>query len=57
MSSSMTSVGIHKGRHFPLFKRQHPRVYEEIAADYEKWKPEDPIGPLPLPEPTQEPLL
>lgn len=46
-----------KGRHFPHFKRQHPRVYEEIAADYEKWKPEDPIGPLPLPEPTQEPLL
>lgn len=35
-----------KGRHFPQF-----------PADYEKWRPEDPIGPLPLPEPTQEPLL
>ncbi|MBR0998776.1 hypothetical protein ABIF65_003742 [Bradyrhizobium japonicum] len=46
-----------QGPHFPRFKKQHPRVYDEIAADYESWKPIDPIGPLPLPEPKQESLL
>jgi len=28
-----------KSKFFPNFKLQHPRVYDEIAADYEKWKP------------------
>jgi hypothetical protein len=28
---------------FPNFRVQHPRVYEEIAADYETWKPTDPV--------------
>ncbi len=42
---------------FPDFKRQHPRNYEEIAADYEKWKPVDPIAPLALDSPIQEGLL
>ncbi|WP_051334351.1 hypothetical protein [Bradyrhizobium sp. Ai1a-2] len=42
---------------FPDFKAQHPRVYGEIAADYDKWKPADPVGPLLLPEPKQEPLI
>ncbi len=28
---------------FPDFKAQHPRVYDEIAADYEKWKPTEPL--------------
>ncbi len=31
---------------FPDFKLQHPRNYLEIAADYERWKPADPIGLL-----------
>ncbi|TAI67610.1 hypothetical protein [Bradyrhizobium sp. Leo170] len=44
-------------RGFPDFKVQHPRVYGEIAADYDKWKPADPVGPLPLPEPKQEQML
>jgi hypothetical protein len=25
--------------YFPDFKAQHPRVYDEIAADYDSWKP------------------
>lgn len=48
-----------KGRNFPDFQRQHPRVYDEIAADFERWKPADPLGaPLAAaPEPKQENLL
>ncbi|MCP1852840.1 MULTISPECIES: hypothetical protein [unclassified Bradyrhizobium] len=48
-----------RGPHFPNFKRQHPRVYEEIAGDYDKWKPADPLAPPPVaaPEPKQENLL
>jgi hypothetical protein len=42
---------------FPDFKTQHPRNYEEILADYDKWKPADPVGPSLLPEPKQEDLL
>lgn len=45
-----------KAAYYPDFKKQHPRVYDEIAADYDKWKPADPIGPLPLP-PAKETLL
>ncbi|PDT77216.1 hypothetical protein [Bradyrhizobium sp. C9] len=44
---------------FPNFKAQHPRVWDEIAADYEAWKPADPLAP-PLtsaPEPKQESML
>lgn len=36
----------------PDFKAQHPRNFDEIAADFEKWKPK-PDVPLPLP-PTPE---
>lgn len=39
---------------FPDFKAQHPRVYAEIAADYEKWKPETVAPAAPG---RQEPLL
>ncbi len=35
-----------KGAYFPNFKAQHPRVYDEIAADYEKWKPADLLEPV-----------
>lgn len=28
-----------KGAHYPDFARQHPRVYREIEADFETWKP------------------
>jgi hypothetical protein len=45
-----------RGSWFPDFKAQHPRVYDEIAADYDTWKPDiEPLPPLPLP--IQEPLL
>lgn len=45
-----------KSKFFPDFKRQHPRVYDEIAADYETWKPTvEPLSPLPLQK--QETLL
>ncbi len=46
-----------KGAYFPNFKAQHPRVYDEISADYEKWKPADPLGPLLLPPAHQESML
>lgn len=47
-----------KSMGFPDFKAQHPRVYDEIAADYDKWKPVDPIAPLALePVQPQEPML
>ncbi|MHC2250992.1 hypothetical protein ACVILK_000684 [Bradyrhizobium embrapense] len=44
---------------FPNFKAQHPRVYDEIAADFDHWKPADPLAPSPVaaPEPKQESLL
>jgi hypothetical protein len=42
-------------KNWPNFKRQHPRVYEEIAADYENWKPADPV--MPSPQPRQESLI
>lgn len=41
-----------KGAHFPDFARQHPRVYREIEADFETWKPREAD-----PEMKQEPLL
>lgn len=31
--------GYVQGPHLPDFKRQHPRVYEQIAAEAEKWMP------------------
>jgi hypothetical protein len=35
------------GRYFPNLKAAHPRNYQEIAADYEKWKmPESMIPPV-----------
>lgn len=41
---------------FPDFRAQHPRVYEEIAADYDTWKPQ--VEPLPqLPLQKQESML
>jgi hypothetical protein len=47
-----------KAPYFPDFRTQHPRVFDEIAADYEKWKPVDPLPPLALePTPKQEDLL
>ncbi|MCK1577842.1 hypothetical protein [Bradyrhizobium sp. 174] len=42
---------------FPDFRAQHPRNYEEIATDYDKWKPVDPLGPLPLAQPKQGGML
>lgn len=30
------------GPHMPDFRRQHPTNFEQIAADYDKWKPVDP---------------
>ncbi|MGY4224383.1 hypothetical protein ACVMIH_001744 [Bradyrhizobium sp. USDA 4503] len=44
---------------FPNFKAQQPRVYDEIAADFDSWKQADPLAPppAPAPEPTQENLL
>ncbi|WBU27550.1 hypothetical protein OOZ54_12680 [Rhodopseudomonas palustris] len=32
---------------FPDFRAQHPRVYAEIEADYEKWKPTEPAEAVP----------
>lgn len=40
---------------FPDFRKQHPRNYEQIAADYEKWAPKDeglPLAPRP-----EEPMI
>ena len=42
---------------YPDFRKQHPRVYEEIAADYEAWKPADSDAPPPQPQPKQETML
>jgi hypothetical protein len=33
------------GPRMPALKEQHPKVYQQIAADAEKWMP---IGALPL---------
>lgn len=43
------------GPHFPAesFKRQHPSVYDQVEADFDKWSEE---AGLEVP-PTQEPLL
>jgi hypothetical protein len=47
-----------KSRYFPNFKAQHPRVWDEIAADYETWKPTvEPLPPLALDAPKQETML
>ncbi|MBN9459038.1 MAG: hypothetical protein J0I54_20590 [Bosea sp.] len=32
------------GPHWPDFKRQHPRNFDEIAALYDDWKPAEPAG-------------
>lgn len=37
-----------RGDFFPNFRAQHPINYEQIAADYEKWKPADPTIQLSL---------
>ncbi len=31
--------GFVAGKYFPNFKGQHPRNYDEIAADFDKWAP------------------
>ncbi|SEB97254.1 hypothetical protein [Bradyrhizobium erythrophlei] len=52
--------GVYRGAPgFPDFKAQHPRVWDQIAADFERWKPTDPLAPRPAakPVPKQETLL
>lgn len=50
--------GVYRGAPgFPNFRAQHPRVWDQIAADYEHWKPADAIALPSAPEPKQESLL
>ncbi|UFX42112.1 hypothetical protein HAP47_0022900 [Bradyrhizobium sp. 41S5] len=52
--------GVYRGApSFPDFKAQHPRVYDQIAADFDRWKPAEPLAPseAAASEPKQESLL
>ena len=40
---TLNDNGFVAGPRLPDFKRQHPRVYDEIAADFDQWKPADPL--------------
>jgi hypothetical protein len=37
-----------RGERWPGFEKAHPRVYQEIAADFEKWAPKERSVPLPI---------
>ncbi|MBI1213834.1 MAG: hypothetical protein GC190_20425 [Alphaproteobacteria bacterium] len=40
---SPNNTGFVANEHMPNFKAQHPRNYDQIAADWDKWKPAAPL--------------